>query len=131
MGFNWVPAEPYTHESDVHVPYEWITRYYPHTIKEYESYEAAVKEPSSNPQYTIEEAYLIGLDPTNHQSTFTASIRMLNGIPIITWTPNLNTNAIERSYKVWGRKSLIDTNAWQYPTNSLHQFFKVTVEMPQ
>ena len=57
--FNWVPAEPYTHESDVQVPYDWITRYYPHTIKEYENYETAVKLPASNPLYTIEEAYLM------------------------------------------------------------------------
>lgn len=128
--FNWIPAEPYTHESDVKVPYDWITRYYPHTVREYESYEAAVKELSSNPQYTIEEAYLIGLDPTNHQSTFTASICMANGVPIITWTPDLNTNVIERTYKIWGCNALDDLDAWQYPTNALHRFFKVTVEMP-
>ena len=128
--FNWVPAEPYTHESDVQVPYDWITRYYPHTIKEYENYETAVKLPASNPLYTIEEAYLIGISPTNAQAKFSASISISNGIPCVTWTPNLNTNGVVRTYKVYGSETLYNGGEWQYPTNSLHRFFKVKVEMP-
>ena len=128
--FNWTPAEPHTHESNVNVPYEWITKYYPHTIKEYEHFEAKVRQLSSNPLYTVEEAYVIGLNPTNDQSKFSASINFLNGTPCITWTPNLNTNGNKRAYKVWGRESLNDSLGWQYPTNALHRFFKVTVEMP-
>ena len=33
------------------------------------------------------------------------------------------------SKKVYGKESLVDA-VWIYPTNSLHRFFKVTVEMP-
>ena len=36
----------------------------------------------------------------------------------------------ERLYKVYGRESLGSDSPWQYPTNSLHRFFKVTVELP-
>jgi len=50
---------------------------------------------------------------------------MEGGVPKITWTPDLG---VERAYKVWGRESLIGGD-WQYPTNSLHRFFKVSVEM--
>ena len=51
--------------------------------------------------------------------------------PIVTWVPDLNENGSksERLYKVYGKENLTDA-AWAYPTNSLHRFFKVTVEMP-
>ena len=35
-----------------------------------------------------------------------------------------------RLYKVYGSETLENGGEWQYPTNSLHRFFKVTVEMP-
>jgi hypothetical protein len=54
---------------------------------------------------------------------------MVDGAPVVTWEPNLNTNGIIRLYKVYGRESLTDGN-WQYPTNSLHRFFRVDVDMP-
>ena len=43
---------------------------------------------------------------------------------------DLNTNGIVRIYKVYGSETLENGGDWQYPTNSLHRFFKVTVEMP-
>ena len=56
---------------------------------------------------------------------------MENGAPIVTWTPDLNEGGTKtlRTYKVWGKDAL-DSPAWEYPTNALHRFFKVTVEMP-
>ena len=35
----------------------------------------------------------------------------------------------ERLYKIYGKEKLSDAD-WVYPTNTLHRFFKVTVEMP-
>lgn len=32
--------------------------------------------------------------------------------------------------KVLGKSSLVDAGEWQYPTNALHRFFKISVEMP-
>ena len=46
------------------------------------------------------------------------------------WEPDLNTNGVVRTYKVYGSETLENGGEWQYPTNSLHRFFKVTVEMP-
>ena len=50
----------------------------------------------------------------------------------MTLEPGLNENGTksERRYKVYGSETLEDGGMWQYPTNSLHRFFKVTVEMP-
>ena len=64
------------------------------------------------------------------QSRLVAGIAMEGGRPKVTWKPDLNTNGVVRTYKVWGREALDDGGKWQYPTNALHRFFKVTVEMP-
>ena len=68
---------------------------------------------------------------TNASSLFTAKIDMRDGLPVIAREPDLNENGSksERLYKVYGKESLGDAD-WVYPTNSLHRFFKVTVEMP-
>ena len=73
--------------------------------------------------------YVAGTDPTNAASVFTAGIEMVGGVPQVTWSPNLNTNGIERSYTIWGKESLTDA-AWHSPTNTADRFFKVSVEMP-
>ena len=55
---------------------------------------------------------------------------MQDGVPVVTWEPALNTHGVFRTHKVYGSESLENGGSWQYPTNSLHRFFKVTVEMP-
>ena len=50
-------------------------------------------------------------------------------VPIVTWSPNLNTNGEERVYTVWGKTNLTDA-AWMSPTNSAHRFFKAKVALP-
>ena len=55
---------------------------------------------------------------------------MVGGVPQVTWSPNLNTNGIERIYTIWGKTNLTDGADWECPTNAAHRFFKVTVEMP-
>ena len=79
---------------------------------------------------SVWEEFVAGTDPTNALSVFTAKIEMRDGAAVVTWEPDLNTNGIQRLYKVYGRESLDDESQWQYPTNSLHKFFKVTVDMP-
>ena len=56
---------------------------------------------------------------------------MVGGAPIVAWEPDFNTNGVIRTYKVYGKETLEGCGEWQYPTNSLQHFFKVTVEMPQ
>ena len=80
------------------------------------------------PMYVWQD-YVAGTDPTNMDSRFTAAISMSNDVPYITWSPNLNTNGIERIYTVLGKTNLTDAVEWA-PTNSAHRFFKVKVEMP-
>ena len=59
------------------------------------------------------------------------SLLSIDGLPRVWWEPDLNEGGTknERTYKVWGKETL-DDGEWQYPTNALHRFFKVTVEMP-
>ena len=59
-----------------------------------------------------------------------AKIEMRDGAPVVTWEPDLNTNGDMRTYKVCGKETLEGGGEWQYPTNSLHRFFRVIVEMP-
>ena len=51
-------------------------------------------------------------------------VTMLNDVPIVTWSPNLNTNGKVRVYTVLGKTNLTDA-AWVCPTNAAHQCFKV------
>ena len=129
-GFGWESAEPYTHTTEVPVTYAWLTANDPDVVDEYESYEAAAKATAANGRNKVWECFVAGISPTNETARFTAKIEMLNGAPIVTWDPNLNTNGVVRTYKVYGSETLENGGEWQYPTNSLHRFFKVTVEMP-
>ena len=45
---------------------------------------------------TVWQDYVAGTDPTNAASVFKAGIEMVGGVPQITWSPDLNTNGIER-----------------------------------
>ena len=47
------------------------------------------------------------------------------------WPRQYNLGVARRLYKVYGSETLENGGEWQYPTNSLHRFFKVMVEMPQ
>ncbi|MCQ2390887.1 MAG: chitobiase/beta-hexosaminidase C-terminal domain-containing protein [Kiritimatiellae bacterium] len=128
--FSWTPDETYTHESAAPVPYDWIRRYLPHTPDEYAAYETTVRELAANGRQTVEDCYVAGLDPTDATAAFSAKIEMVDGAPKVTWTPDLNTNGVIRTYRVLGKPSLEDAGDWQYPTNALHRFFKVQVQMP-
>jgi len=82
------------------------------------------KQTAYNPRFTVEQCYVAGLDPESATNEFTATI----GPDLsIGWKPDLKT---ERNYKVWGNTNLVNGGDWEYPTNALHRFFKVTVEMP-
>ena len=64
---------------------------------------------------------------------FRTMITMLNDVPYVSWTPNLNTNGEVRVYTVLGKTNLTDKPdgcGVDVPTNAAHRFFKVKVEMP-
>ena len=128
----FILENPYsaTQTTAVPVPYVWLRAYYPAIEDAYEAYETAAKAPAANPRFTVEEAYVAGFDPTDPLAAFRAYIAVANDDVRVWWWPNLNTNGVNRVYKVWGKTNLTDTSDWMYPTNSSHRFFKVTVEMP-
>ena len=35
-------------------------------------------------------------------------IEFVDGVPQVTWSPNLNTNCAVRSYTIWGKEDLPD-----------------------
>ena len=131
---QWSPADGsgYTLTSPEPVPYSWLSQYGLGVASG--DFEAAANAASGKTQggaaTSVWEEFVAGTDPTNAQSVFTAKIEMQDGVPIVKWEPDLNTNGIQRMYKVYGRETLDAESPWQYPTNSLHRFFKVTVEMP-
>ena len=72
---------------------------------------------------TVAECQLAGLDPDDADDKFTTYVTMSNGVPHITWSPNLPG----RTYIIKGKASLADPQ-WVSPTNSTHRFFKVEIE---
>ena len=85
---------------------------------------------AANGRDKVWECFVAGISPTNETARFTATIEFKDGAPVVKWEPDLNTNGVVRTYKVYGSETLENGGEWQYPTNSLHRFFKVSVEMP-
>ena len=113
------------------VPYSFFDNDYPALLAEHGGdYEAAALATAANGHNKVWECFVAGISPTNESSRFSAKIEIVDGAPIVTWEPDLNTNGVVRTYKVYGSETLNNGGDWQYPTNSLHRFFKVTVEMP-
>jgi hypothetical protein len=81
--------------------------------------------------FTTAEEYVIGTDPNDASSTFTASIEVVDGKPVVTYAPELTG---ERKYTKWGKRSLSDEwESWEEVREgeeANYKFFKVTVEMP-
>ncbi len=130
---QWIPADGsgYTLTTPEPVPYSWLTKYGLGLESDFESAANALSGKMQGGKETkVWEEFVAGTDPTNETSVLTAMIEMQDGVPIITWEPNLNTNGEVRLYKVYGKETLPSSEDWAYPTNSLHRFFKVTVEMP-
>ena len=121
-----------TKNTEVAVPYSWLEKYYP-GVTDYESAAGAKsgKRDAFGHEISVWEEYVAGTDPTNETSVFEAKIEMVDGKPKVTWEPDLNEDGVKslRSYKIWGKEALGDLD-WIYPTNDLHRFFRVTVEMP-
>ena len=131
---QWIPADGsgYTLTTPEPVPYSWLTEYNLGVVEG--DFEAAANAANGKTSWgrpmSAWQDYVAGTDPTNAASRLTAKIEMQGATPIITWEPDLNTNGTIRIYKVHGSETLEGGGNWQYPTNSLHRFFRVSVEMP-
>ena len=130
---QWIPADGSGHTltTPEPVPYVWLDQYNLGVGTDYETAgNAASGKMNWGKPSAVWEEYVAGLDPTDANSRLVANIEMRDGAPYVSWTPDLNTNGIIRTYKVYGSETLENGGNWQYPTNSLHRFFRVKVEMP-
>jgi len=79
--------------------------------------------------------FVAGTDPTDPDDKFTASITIVDGEPMISYTPELPPEqAVLRSYRYFGKEKLGDTEwtditALSATQRAAYNFFKVTVEM--
>ena len=86
------------------------------------------KDSQGNDMYVWQD-YVAGTDPTDTNSVFTAKIDMVDGMPVITWSPELSPEETAlRTYTIYGKTNLTD-KAWHSPTNSSSRFFRIGVEM--
>ena len=131
---SWTPeggGADHTSTTPEPVPYSYFDTECPTLLAEYGGdYEAAANATAANGRNKVWECFVAGISPTNETASFTATIEFKDGAPVVKWEPDLNTNGVVRTYKVYGSETLENGGVWQYPTNSLHRFFKVTVEMP-
>lgn len=128
----WTPwREITTKQTAVPIPYGWLEA---HGLLNDTDAETAAKRQTgkrdgSGRFLTVEDDYIAGTDPTNENDLFSVSISISNGVPVVTWKPDLNTNGANRVYTIYGKESLSDVE-WITPTNALCRFFKVGVAMP-
>ena len=74
------------------------------------------------------QSWVAGLNPLVPDSQLQADIAIVDGEPVVTWTPDLSDAEPKRHYTVMGKTNLTDT-AWIIPVNEEHRFFKVAVTM--
>ena len=126
----WTKAagdEKTTTTTDFPVPYSWIEACFPGIEGQPDAmYETMAKSPGDN-GYTYWESYVLGLEPTNEQSKFTALIRMDGTTPIVEFSPTNDAIAIQ--YILQGKPTL--TNDWQDvefdEPGDTNRFFRVRV----
>ena len=130
---QWIPSNESGHTvtTPVPVPYSWLSHFGLGMTTDFE--EAAnswLGKTSDGKQLHVWQDYVAGTIPTNADSVFTAKIDMVDGVANITWEPDLNEGGTKdiRIYKIWG-KQFLDDAEWSYPTDSLHRFFRVSVEL--
>lgn len=118
-----------TDSGKVSIPKTWFADECPSILQENGNDHTLTALATAANGYKVWECYVAGISPTNAVARFTAQIEVKNGVPWVTWSPNLNTNGIVRNYTVLGKTNLTDSDDWA-PTNSVHRFFKVKVEIP-
>lgn len=87
------------------------------------------KDVHGNDMYVWQD-YVAGTDPTDTNSVFTATITMVDGAPVVEWSPKLSAaEEAQRTYTIYGKAGLESGEEWHSPTNALDRFFMVGVEM--
>ena len=135
--YSWASAEPYTHTTEVPVPYAWLTAHDPDVVDEYEAYEASAKKTAANGRNKVWECYVVGLDPQDAEADFriTKFPMKADGTPDLA---NLEFEPTQDKWNVPGASPVIKGAAalggeWQTVTDENQagfRFFKVVVELP-
>lgn len=106
------------------VEFEWLRAKCPEVVAEAGGdFDAVVLKRAANPSYAIWEAYLADFDPTDPTAAFKALIRIEDGEPVVSPSPE----SPNRKYTVLGKESLAD-DEW-LPNRGGAKFFKVKVEL--
>lgn len=123
------PEKSATATTEVPVPYSWLATYYPESrVSDYENL-ANANGANGCPVW---HSYVAGLNPTNASSVFRAVIVIVDGRPVVSYTPELDDAAkAEREYTVLGKRRLTEDD-WTVVTDDNilgFGFFKVRVRM--
>jgi len=121
----------------VSVPATWMVNYPGYVTKFGADFTKSLMKPTGKRDgagnaMCVWQDYVAGTDPTDEDDVFTASVTMVDGQPVISYSPELNdAEKALRSYKIWGKKSLLDEKWVEVPEGheADYNFFKVTVEM--
>ena len=114
-----------TQTTPVPVPYAWLNLYPSLVDKRAGDYEAAAWLDLDGDGHKTWEEYVAGTVPTNCESVFKTLITVSNGVPLVTWNPDLGA---ARVYTVEGISRLTD-GVWG-TTNASSLFFRAKVQMP-
>ena len=120
----------------VAIPESWVTNYSGFVEKFGNDFTAALTKPSGKRDaqgnaLMVWQDYVAGTDPTKEDDVFQASITIANGVPLISYTPELPPEERDkRKYTIYGKVRLQDAE-WSIVNGDAadYNFFKVTVEM--
>lgn len=122
---------------NVAIPDSWAGNYPTFAQKFGTSFAAALTKPSGktdaagNPMLVWQD-YVAGTDPTDKDDVFRASVTIVDGKPVVSYTPELTeAEKAKRVYTTYGKVRLGD-DAWTPVPEGReadYNFFKLTVEM--
>ena len=141
--FQWTPATTpaytATQTTPEPVPYAWLRGFYPDLVDEYDAYETAALATAENGVNKVWECYVAGLDPTDEDARFMATITMgADGKPEISHNPPLPAaEEAKREYRILGAETPDAPEQWTDVTDipdldaAGYRFFKVKVRMKE
>jgi len=122
---------------NVSIPDTWVSNYPTFTAKFGSDFSSALvkttgKVGAGGSSLFVWQDYVAGTDPTDENDVFRASVTMVEGKPVISYTPELSeVEKAKRKYVTWGKAKLHDEKWVEVAMGNEddYNFFKVTVEM--
>ena len=135
---RWTPAvevPPETNDANLTAFFEWLKDH--NQLGEYSSIDDAAEimvtsRKAAGRSYTLYAEYVTGTDPDDPENEeFTANIEIVDGKPVVTFSPDTPELRATRTYTILGNKTL-DDNGWEpveEGEESNYNFFKVEVDL--